>query len=500
MRKVIFFVLAIFLMFTSAGNIGYAATVKPPDIKKVKPIGERVVTATSLYIRTGPSTKYKSVGYVKKNKKVKVYEIKKGWAYITYGSKKGYASATYLKVVKKKAAPAKQKPTPAKKKPAAVKKKIGERIVTATTLNVRSGPGTKYKTVGQLKKNKKVNIYEIKGNWVYIIDGKLKGYVSKTYLKAVPAKKPTTTKPKPKPDPKPTPPKDNTNKPEKPTTPPKDTDKPTEPEKPVTPPKDDKPDVSGHGKSNGQRIVNVAGLNIRQGPSTSYKSIGVLKKDAKVTMYDINAGWAFVTSGKLAGYVRTTYLQSTTPVNKRIIALDAGHGGKDPGASANQLVEKDVTLNIALRVQKLLKKAGIEVAMTRTGDTYPTLQDRIDVGVKANADAFISIHCNTFSKESANGTETYYNNGGPKDRANDSKKLASFIQTRLVKAIETTNRGVKQQEYQVVKYNPLAAVLIELGFLSNKEDASKLASDEYSDLAAQSIYQGVLDYYNYIGK
>ncbi|MGE6256760.1 N-acetylmuramoyl-L-alanine amidase [Heyndrickxia sporothermodurans] len=474
-RKIVFFVVAFFLMFTAAGNIGYAASVKPPDIKKVKPLGDYTVTATSLYIRTGPSTKYKSVGYVKKNKKVKVYQIKSGWAYLTYGSKKGYASSKYLKKV------AKKKTTTAKK-PAAVKKPIGERIVTATALNVRSGPGTKYKTVGQFKKNKKIKIYEFKGNWAYTIDGKVKGYVSKSYLKTVPktpANKPTPEKPKPNPKP------DPGNK-----------EEPTEP----SDPSNEIPPVTGHGKSNGQRIVNVSGLNVRQGPGTSYKAIGVLKIDQKVTMYDIKAGWAYVTSGKLQGYVRTTYLKSTTPANRRIIVIDAGHGGKDPGASANGLIEKNVTLNIALRAQKYLKNAGIEVVMTRTGDSYPTLQDRIDIGVKANADAFISIHANNFSKGSANGTETYYNNGGPSDRANESKQLANFIQKRLVKAIETTNRGIKPQEYQVIKYNPLAAVLVELGFLSNKEDAAKLASEEYSNLAAKSIYQGVLDFYNYIGK
>ncbi|GIN85827.1 hypothetical protein J6TS2_22130 [Heyndrickxia sporothermodurans] len=471
-RKIVFFAVAILLMFTAVANIGYAASVKPPDIKKVKPLGDYTVTATSLYIRTGPNKKNKSVGYVKKNKKVKVYQIKSGWAYLTYGGKKGYSSSRYLKKV------AKKKTTTTKQKNQVAKKPIGERIVTATTLNVRSGPGTKYKTVGKFKKNKKIKIYEYKGNWAYTIDGRVKGYVSKTYLKTVPkipANKATPAKPK---------------------TNPSNRDELTKPSNQLN----ETPPAAGHGKSNGQRIVNASGLNVRQGPNTSYKSIGVLKKNQKVTMYDIKEGWAYITAGKLQGYVRTTYLQSTTPNNRRIIVIDAGHGGKDPGSSANNLIEKNVTLNIALRVQNLLKSAGIEVVMTRTGDTYPTLQDRIDIGVKANADAFISIHCNTFSKGSANGTETYYNNGGPSGRANESKQLADFIQKRLVKALETTNRGVKQQEYQVIKYNPLAAVLIELGFLSNKEDAAKLASEEYRNLAAKSIYQGILDFYKYIGK
>ncbi|MFB7304328.1 N-acetylmuramoyl-L-alanine amidase [Heyndrickxia sporothermodurans] len=490
MKKILFFIMAIILMFTSFGNIGYAASAKPPNIKKIKPLGEYTVTATSLYIRKGPSAKYKTLGYVKKNKKVKVYEIKKSWAYITYGSTKGYVSSKYLKKVT-----AKKKPTIVKKNTTSkVKKAIGERIVNATTLYVRKGPGTKYKSVGYLKKNKKVKIYEIKGNWVYIIDGKLKGYVSKTYLKTVkkptPVKK-TAPKPKPKPVAKPKPKPANTKPVAKPN--PKPAPKPT----PATSkPKPTTPTVNGHGKSYGQRIVNVSELNVRKTRST----VGVLKKGTKVTMYDVKSGWAYVTSGKIAGYVSTQYLQSTTPANRKIIVIDAGHGGKDPGASGNKLVEKEVTLNVAQRVEKLLKSAGIEVVMTRTGDTYPTLEDRIDTGVKANADTFVSIHCNFFSKASANGTETYYHNGGPADRANHSKQLATFINERLVQAIDTTNRGVKKEEYRVINSNPLAAVLVELGFLSNKQDASKLASNKYRDIAAKAIYQGILDYYKYIGK
>ncbi|MEC1377420.1 N-acetylmuramoyl-L-alanine amidase [Heyndrickxia oleronia] len=274
--------------------------------------------------------------------------------------------------------------------------------------------------------------------------------------------------------------------------------------------------VSSEAKPLGVKYVNATSLNVRKGPDTSYAAIGYLKSGDKVTVYSIANNWAYITNGSLTGYVSATYLSDAPPVvqpptdpqdptppvtGKHVITIDAGHGGKDPGSSGNGLVEKDITLAVSLKVQKKLEAAGIKVVMTRTGDTYPTLQQRINIGVNAKADTFVSIHANKFGSESANGTESYYNTKAAlSPRAEASKQLATFIQKRLVKALGTTDRGVKTADYQVITYNPLPAALIELGFLSNKSDASKLGSDNYQNLAAQAIVDGIKDYYNWKDK
>ena len=133
--------------------------------------------------------------------------------------------------------------------------------------------------------------------------------------------------------------------------------------------------------------------------------------------------------------------------------------------------------------------------MTRRTDIYPTLGQRVDIAVNAKADAFVSIHGNKFSRESANGTETYYSTASI--RADNSKQLATFIQERLYPALGTYDRGVRTANFQVIYKNPLPAALVELGFISNKDDASKLSSNYYRDKAAEAIALGIQDYYEW---
>ncbi|MDA6790854.1 N-acetylmuramoyl-L-alanine amidase, partial [Escherichia coli] len=90
-----------------------------------------------------------------------------------------------------------------------------------------------------------------------------------------------------------------------------------------------------------------------------------------------------------------------------IIVLDAGHGGKDPGTSGNELFEKEITLDVEKRVEAKLKKAGANVILTRSSDTFPTLEERVGIAKRNNAEIFVSIHANS-GEPSANGTETYY--------------------------------------------------------------------------------------------
>jgi N-acetylmuramoyl-L-alanine amidase len=178
------------------------------------------------------------------------------------------------------------------------------------------------------------------------------------------------------------------------------------------------------------------------------------------------------------------------------IAIDPGHGGSDPGAiGVGGLQEKELNLSVALKVENLLRQRGINVYLTRRDDTFIELNDRVTRAVNSGADTFVSIHANSFSGESANGTETYYSIAGT--RADDSKQLATFIQNRLYPALGTKNRGVKTAKYVVINTNPLPAALVELGFVSNNSDASKLASDDYRNRAADAIALGIQDYYDW---
>ncbi|QHJ70527.1 N-acetylmuramoyl-L-alanine amidase [Planococcus halotolerans] len=233
-------------------------------------------------------------------------------------------------------------------------------------------------------------------------------------------------------------------------------------------------------------------LNVRSGPSTSYNILGKIHTNNEVQVYGYSGNWVYGKSGSLTGYFSLSYLAKATAQPSRVMVIDAGHGGSDPGAVANGLREKDVNLDVSLRVERMLKAKGINVLMVRRTDVFYSLDYRAAYGVKNGADAFVSIHANAASA-GVSGSETFYS----ASVANDSKQLATFIQNRLYKAMEHTNRGVKEYDYRVIAANPLPAALVELGFLTNSGDAAKLATWTYKERAASAIAEGIEDYYEW---
>jgi N-acetylmuramoyl-L-alanine amidase len=215
------------------------------------------------------------------------------------------------------------------------------------------------------------------------------------------------------------------------------------------------------------------------------------------------------------------------------VVIDAGHGGHDPGAIGRSgLREKDVNLDIAKRLSKLLRDNGITVVMTRSSDIFVPLERRVDIANNAKADLFISIHSNANRVRSLSGLEIYYIS----PRINDSKRAlltaqdtkldfdsSCFSHTSLnTKAtlwdmIYTFNRGesiqlagnicktagrnldtriigVKGANFQVLKGTQMPAILIESGFLSNREEEKLLKNGYYRQQVAEAIEQGIKNY------
>lgn len=245
-------------------------------------------------------------------------------------------------------------------------------------------------------------------------------------------------------------------------------------------------------------IATVNSLNIRSQASVNSTVVGSISRGTKVDVLSISGGWVKVSYNGKTGYISKTYLRlvntSGSPLAGRIIIIDPGHGGKDPGAVSSNAVEKAIVFNTASKLQKKLEAAGAVVKMTRTGDTYPSLEDRVAFAKKNNGEIFISIHANSASP-SANGTETYYSKS-----ANDNEKedyaLAKFINDEIVKNAKMNNRGVKREDFYVIRNLYIPAVLIELGFVTNSADREKLTNDAYVDVFAQSIYNGITKYYS----
>lgn len=220
------------------------------------------------------------------------------------------------------------------------------------------------------------------------------------------------------------------------------------------------------------------------------------------------------------------------------VALDAGHGAKDYGAIKNNFVEKNIALAVALKVGKLLnKQPKVDVVYTRNTDVFIELVERANIANHAKADLFVSIHCNSNDNSEASGTETYvmgltklksnlqvaksenevitlesdyklkYAGYDPKspesligitliqeENLNQSMAVASVIQDKFKTQLERKSRGVKQAPFMVLHKTAMPAVLVEMGFISNKNEGAYLNSEEGQNEIAKAIADAIMNY------
>ena len=160
--------------------------------------------------------------------------------------------------------------------------------------------------------------------------------------------------------------------------------------------------------------------------------------------------------------------------NIRKVFIDPGHGGTDPGASGNGLYEKEVVLSISKKVRNILISKGFEVELSRSKDQYVSLSDRAAQANAWDADLFVSIHCNSATSSSANGTECYTYPTANTSTKSLSKNMASALASKL----GLTNRGHKEANFAVLRLSNMPAILIETAFINNANDASKLKTRE----------------------
>jgi N-acetylmuramoyl-L-alanine amidase len=168
-----------------------------------------------------------------------------------------------------------------------------------------------------------------------------------------------------------------------------------------------------------------------------------------------------------------------------VVAIDAGHGGRDPGAiGPTGLVEKDVNLDIAQRVRELLVRSGIRVVMTREADVSVELPDRPRMARRQGATVFVSIHGNASTRPAASGSETYY-------LTPQSQVLAQLVQEELGRVPNLISRGVKTANFLVLRENDMPAVLVEVAFLSNVDEEARLRQSEFRQRLAEAVSRGV---------
>nr|WP_243449921.1 N-acetylmuramoyl-L-alanine amidase [Neobacillus terrae] len=371
--------------------------------------------------------------------------------------------------------------------------------VTASNLNVRSGAGTGYSTVGSVSQGKIVTVVAQKTGWSQIAYGTLKGWVSSQYLTL----------------------------------------------------------------STWTGYVNATSLTLRQSASLTSASLAVLPRNTALTVQGSDSTWlkVYVPSKKLYGWVSSSYVskspvattssvvypqvvlkQSTsmrkgpgtgyailsnetvgttyskigesngwfqvkksngvtgwilgtllrdpaTVLKGKIIVLDAGHGGYDVGAVGRLYYEKNLTLKTVLQLTPILQKAGAKVVLTRSSDVYQTLAYRASISNTNLANAFISVHYNSLNSTSTGLMTFYYSSS--KDQA-----LATSLQKGIrSKTTALPDKGVKFGDYHVLRENKRPAALIELGFLSNPTEEKVISSSTFQTNAVNGIYTGLFNYF-----
>ncbi|MED1203609.1 N-acetylmuramoyl-L-alanine amidase [Heyndrickxia acidicola] len=288
--------------------------------------------------------------------------------------------------------------------------------------------------------------------------------------------------------------------------------------------------------------VEAVVLKVRKNPGLSSPVVGRLHFGTRIIVSEEQGGWAMIqsssgvqgwvyeyyikiegknetvvpshhkpqkadtekTSAFGASFENKTLLQSTPsslesnpaptqsqPLLGKTIVLDPGHGGKDDGTtSIVGTHEKSLTLPTAELVKQKLESAGANVLMTRTSDTYIPLQQRSDLSNQTHADAFISFHYNWSNDSSINGITNFYY------QKRNSLSLASDILNEVVKTTHLQKIGTNFDNLSVLRNNSQPSTLIELGFLSNKQEDSTVESDAYREKVAQGVYLGLLDFFN----
>lgn len=467
------------------------------------------VNASSLYIRSKAGTKYSKVGSLKKNQVVTVSKVSKDWSYITSGKTKGWVSSKYLSYVSWKG------------------------YVKATTLNVRKSTNTSSSVLASLKKGTAVTIKGQSGNWgkIYISSKKSYGWVSLTYIStkpvsvAVPSstaktyyvtasvlnvRSSTSTSSskniiftlKKNEAVKVTEKKDSWGKiqtsagktgwvslkylsDKKPVV--------TAPAKPSSNDDDEQNQDDDSGTVEDETVYLMQDSNIRKGPGTTYDVVTVGKAGSALTKVSEKNDWVeVITSDGKQGWVASWLVGDRNSTSKtikdKVIVLDAGHGGYDPGALGKKNNEKTLTLEAVKEIKTLLDKEGAKVILTRSNDTYISLSGRVSISHQYKADAFVSVHYNSGSK-TAVGLETFYYSKS-KDYA-----LANYIREALIDQTGLTNRGTKYGDLHVLRENKQPAALLELGFLSNSDEEEIISTKSYRQKAAKAVVEGLKNYF-----
>lgn len=482
-----------------------------------------VVSGSMVNVRSGPGTANGVVGTVIQGNSLPVLGQSGDWVQVSLPSGgNGWVAGWLVALNDLAPEPVVTQPSPAETAPAANNgSKVA--VVSGTMVNVRSGPGTSNGVVGTVVQGNSLPVLGQSGDWVQVSlpatggSGWVAGWlVALNDAPSQPAAGQTDDSEVSRGGERPANSDDNdeSNDDKSGKVLSLNVQKTASDQTTFTIKTDTPVSYSSFVLSNPDRLVlDIEGVSPGDLPETKNVSSqtvskvrsGHYQKNPDVTrlVFELKSGVLYdvsLSSNKKTINVDTYIPNLSGAIKNKVIVLDPGHGGPDPGAiGPGGTQEKTVTLDIAKRVQKLLEAQGAKVIMARSADTDVSLSARTDIANKNKADIFVSIHINANMDPSIGGTTTYiYSGSGSSSettRLQESNKLALTIQAELVKSLGLRNIGIKSANFAVLRTSNMPAVLLELAFISNKDEEKLLKTDSFKNKSAEAIVKGIANYF-----
>lgn len=179
---------------------------------------------------------------------------------------------------------------------------------------------------------------------------------------------------------------------------------------------------------------------------------------------------------------------TTYPLKGKVIVIDPGHGGRDPGfVGVSGILEKNLTLKVSIKLKNILVRKGAKVIMTRIADVTTKNREIVDLANRNNADLFIAIHMNAYTSPKVSGCQAFYFN-------KNSKKFANIVEKNCASEIRRPNRGIRKETYYTVHHTKMPAVLIEAVYLTNPREEKLIRDPVFQTKIATGIYKGIAEY------
>ncbi|CAH0346393.1 N-acetylmuramoyl-L-alanine amidase [Bacillus sp. CECT 9360] len=409
------------------------------EVLSKQAIGRGSIITDDVRVRTGPATKYNLAGSVKKGSSVEILERQGKWTHIKNDELTGWISEDFISqqsifINQNKEIPA-------------------DGIVT-DTINVRSHASLEGEVLGKIARGSKIKIVTAEGDWLKVSYNSTYGWINKEYISF--------------------------------------SGEISEQQKQIkeTP-------------LNGEIVISQNGTYLRSSPDVHSRIVSRTDVGEKFSIiaaasngwFKIQlesggmayvAGWVVSVTGKTSQMKKQGAEQY---LSDKLIVIDPGHGGRDQGTKGVKgTLEKNLTLHTALLLQDKLEAAGSTVILTRNADYYLSLQTRVGVSHRHNADAYISLHYDHAKNQLVSGVTTYYYHSY-------QKSLASSINKSLNSSLQVVNRGYRFGDYYVIRENQRAAALIELGYLSNSGEEATVSSERYQEDVSDAIFAGLESYF-----